>query len=318
MKWTSLGALALAAATTLTWPAESQAQGWRGGGRWDGGGNWGGRYYDGGWGWGGRYYDGGWGWGGRTGFYLGNGYPYGGTYWGYGRGYYPFAYSYYSPGYNTGYTYEYSSGPATYSFSQPGYSYQSAYPSDASVGRISADAVGPVQANVRLPDANAKLWIEGQEMTSQGLERAFISPPIDPGSRYVYTMRAQWSENGKTKDETRQVRVAPNDRVTVDFTAPALPGGAAGTPRQSGYGPEEGAEKPRNGETVTPPNDAEKATPRRDRDDKATPQSDEDKAKPRPDQTEKPMPQTKPATPPAPPERPRDNPPDRDQNPRPE
>src|SRR5262249_8014788 len=109
MRWTRLGGVALAAATILTWPAASQAQRWRGGGgRWDGGSDWGGRYYDGGWGW-----------GGRAGFYAGYGYPYRAAYWGDGRGYYPYAFGYYSPGYNAGYTYDYSSGPTTYTYSQP-------------------------------------------------------------------------------------------------------------------------------------------------------------------------------------------------------
>jgi uncharacterized protein (TIGR03000 family) len=88
-----------------------------------------------------------------------------------------------------------------------------------------------VVARVQVPTADAKLWIEGQQMESQGLERRFVSPPIEPGFSYVYTIRAQWSDNGKPMDQTREVRVRPGERITVDFTRP-------GTERRSGYGPE--------------------------------------------------------------------------------
>src|SRR5262245_22685119 len=158
-----------------------------------------------------------------------------------------------------------------------------------------ADQGARVLANIRVPEAGAQLWIEGQEMSTQGLVRNFISPPLEPGARYTYTIRAQWTENGKQREATREVPVRPGQRVTVDFAAPEKPP-APRTQRRSGYGPEEGAAKPRNEEQVTPPSETEKPTPRRD-------------------QEEKPTPRAKPTTPPPPPpERPRDNPPDRDEN----
>jgi uncharacterized protein (TIGR03000 family) len=199
--------------------------------------------------------------GGRA-YYYDPDYPSGWS-WGYGRGYY------YSSGpgwYDSGYYY-----PRTV-FRGRGYRYQSAYPADGT-SMMQADSAGPVLTTVRLPDANANLWIEGQEMGTGGIARRFVSPSLAPG-RYSYTFRASWSENGKNMDETRQVKVAPGDRIVVDFTAPEK--GPAGSRRESGYGPDQGTPKPR---------------------------TQEDATKPRP----------KPSTPPPATDRPGDNPPEREE-----
>ena len=166
---------------------------------------------------------------------------------GYGRGYYYGS----GPGWSdSGYYY-----PRT-GFRGRGYRYQSAYPADGT-SMMPADSARPVLTTVRLPDANASLWIEGQEMGTAGITRRFFSPRLEPGS-YSYTFRATWSENGKNMDETRQVKVAPGDRIVVDFTAPEK--GAAGSRRESGYGPDQGTPKPRTQEDVPKPR-AKPSTP---------------------------------------------------------
>jgi uncharacterized protein (TIGR03000 family) len=219
LRW---AALVLATAAVLLLPSISHAQRWRGGGwgwrGWDGG-RWDGGRWDGG-----GYWD-----GGRYSYYSGYGSPYGFRL-GYGRGYYrPWYGSSYGPSY---YTY----GQPTYStYGTPGYSYEAAYPSESS-GMRGMDLGGRVAARVLVPEANAKLWIEGQEMNTTGLNRTFVSPPLDPGYSYSYTFRAQWTDNGKQKEETRVVQVRPGDRVTADFTQPDKGRGGA---RQSGYGPDE-------------------------------------------------------------------------------
>jgi len=219
--------------------------------------------------WGQRFWGGGWR-GGRAAYYNdGGAYNYGyGPRW-----------------YRSGYYY-----PSDFTYQQPGYR-SAAYPPDSAFDSMPSDQGARVLANIRLPEASAQLWIEGQEMSTQGLVRSFISPPLEAGARYTYTIKAQWTENGKPMEATRQVPVRPGQRVMVDFTAPER-GPAPRTQRRSGYGPNEGAATPRNEEKVKSPSEAEKPTPRSDQD-------------------EKPTPRTKQATPPVPPERPRDNPPDR-------
>jgi uncharacterized protein (TIGR03000 family) len=178
----------------------------------------------------------------------------------------------------------YASPAYSYTVQQPGYR-SAAYPPDSAFDTMPADRGTRVLANIRVPEAGAQLWIEGQEMSTQGLVRNFISPPLEAGARYTYTIRAQWTENGKQREATREVPVRPGQRVTVDFAAPETPP-APRTQRRSGYGPDEGVKTPRNDEQVTPPSEPEKPTPR-----------------------------AKPTTPPPPPaERPRDNPPARDEN----
>jgi uncharacterized protein (TIGR03000 family) len=270
MNRTRLGALALAAAIILL-PTESWAQRYRVDGRWDGSRTWDGD------------------WGGRSGFYFGYGSPYGLSF-GYGRGYYPYYSGYYGYGYSPwygnnysyptyDYGYRYNYGPSysrydmpSYSYDMPGYSYESGYPTD--LGMMAPNEGMRVTARVRVPTADAHLWIEGQEMSTNGLNRGFISPALDSGQRYTYTFRAQWNDNGKKMDQTREVRVYPGDRITVDFTAPQK-GSGAGAARESGYGPD----------GATPPSN-QKATP--------------------------PQPRTN--TPPASPDRPRGNTSDRDQS----
>jgi uncharacterized protein (TIGR03000 family) len=228
-----LGALALATAVVLILPSVSHAQRFRGwGGRWDRGD----------------------GVGYRTSYYYDDGTPY--RYYGYGP-------RLFGRGYRYGpYAYDYTWGPTSYTYDQPFYRYQSAYPADSSSMTTTGRGRG-VLATILLPDPNAKLWIEDQEMATGGPERRFFSPPLNPNTAYTYTFRAEWTQNGKKMDQTRQVQVAAGSRITVDFNAPERPG-ASGTRRQSGYGPQEGAQKPGNGEKVSTPR-PKPATPPVDR-----------------------------------------------------
>jgi uncharacterized protein (TIGR03000 family) len=269
-----LGALILATAAVLLLPSISHAQRWRGGG-------WGWRGGDG------RGWDGGGWWGGgRSGFYSGYGYPYGFSL-GYGRGYYsPWYTSSYSYSYPANYGYSYGPSystfgqPTYFSYGTPGYSYESAYPSESS-SMMGMDQGGRVMARILVPEANAKLWIEGQEMSSTGLNRSFASPPLEPGYGYTYTFRAQWTENGKQKDETRVVQVRPGDRITADFTHPdggrssEMRGGA----RQSGYGPDQDRPRRVDEKVKTPqPQPTPPADRTKDREEK--PRSNPDKDNP--------------------------------------
>src|SRR5262245_37260176 len=48
-----------------------------------------------------------------------------------------------------------------------------------------------VSLKVLLPQANAKLTIEGQLSRQAGDTRTFRSPPLKPGVKYVYTLSAE-------------------------------------------------------------------------------------------------------------------------------
>ena len=73
--------------------------------------------------------------------------------------------------------------------------------------------------SVRVP-RDAAVWFEGSETTSMGPIREFQSPPLTPGSRYVYDIRARWNDNGHETTQTQNVEVAAGGHVTVNFPVP--------------------------------------------------------------------------------------------------
>jgi uncharacterized protein (TIGR03000 family) len=71
---------------------------------------------------------------------------------------------------------------------------------------------------VRLPAADARLWVEGVETRTKGRLRQFVSPPLRPGGEYTYRLRARWTEKGRLVTRTRTVTFRAGGRVRVDFT----------------------------------------------------------------------------------------------------
>lgn len=122
-----------------------------------------------------------------------------------------------------------SSTPAFPSYSQPPVGYQ-AYYAPAANGQVldTARSTPPlgngVLLTVEVPERNAQIWIDGSRTSQTGTVRRFLSPPINPGSNYTYDIKAQWTENGHTVDQTRTVRVRAGERVNVDFNTQALNG----------------------------------------------------------------------------------------------
>lgn len=213
-----LGAVAMAALLWTAMPAAAQRHGGGHGGGYHGGhvGGWGGHYgsHYGGWG---RY--GGWG---GFGLGLALGYPSWGGYYGWG---YP-SYSYYSyPSY--GYYNDYYIQPYVYGY--PAYSYPSydtytysnpAVPAATYEGAEESSITGAsntARLNIRVPDANAQVWIEGQKTNQQGMLRQFVSPPLDPDRNYTYHVTARWQQNGREVEQTKDFAVHAGDRLTVDF-----------------------------------------------------------------------------------------------------
>jgi uncharacterized protein (TIGR03000 family) len=274
----SFAMLTLTAAVLLSLPDTSHAQWFRRGGGWRG---------DGGW------YDGG------SGYYYNAGYPYR-AYYGYSSGYYPYGYSYsYYPRWYGRFGTRYAwSGPTYYTESGPGYyTYRSAYPSTEIVNNM-PDPGPSALAAVRVPNPDAQLWIEGQEMTSRGLLRTFISPPLESGKDYSYTMRAIWVDNnGKTVDQTQVLPVRAGQRLAVDFPSTE----SKPRERRSGYGPQspkgppparDGAAQPRreNQDQSIPPapgKNPDESKPKRNNGQNERPQQPQKDKPQNPDQEDK-------------------------------
>jgi uncharacterized protein (TIGR03000 family) len=211
--------------------------GWSGGGGhgWSGGGGhgWGGgdHSWSGGhggfnyWGGGGRYYS--------NRFY--GGWPYSYSYYRpyryfaypYLSGYYGYPSSYFSYGYGYPYYYSYPSdyysyGANDYYADTPQYD-DSPSPQQYVASRPIADVA---RIEVRLPDPDGTLWVQGQQMTTTGSVRHFRSPQLDPSQQYTYNLKAQWNDNGKLVTDERQVKVQANGLAVVDFTQPTATSGS--------------------------------------------------------------------------------------------
>jgi uncharacterized protein (TIGR03000 family) len=68
--------------------------------------------------------------------------------------------------------------------------------------------------------AGARVWFGGAATTSTGPVRRFYSPPLESGSRYAYSIKASWNENGREVTQTQQVGAIPGAHVSVNFPAP--------------------------------------------------------------------------------------------------
>jgi uncharacterized protein (TIGR03000 family) len=141
-------------------------------------------------------------------------YPYHGYY----RGYYG-AYPYvgYSPTYGSDYYGSYGSVTPYYSDDytsvQPAAS-DPTYSSSVTTGTTSPNTTAHITANV---PTGARLWFDGNATTSTGSVREFYSPPLKKGSRYAYTVRARWKENGHEVTQTQQVKVTAGAHINVTF-----------------------------------------------------------------------------------------------------
>jgi uncharacterized protein (TIGR03000 family) len=66
---------------------------------------------------------------------------------------------------------------------------------------------------------DATLDVEGARTKSVGERRVFVSPDLEPGKRYTYTLVAKWEPNNYTKiTRTRKVKVEAGKTTEVDLT----------------------------------------------------------------------------------------------------
>jgi uncharacterized protein (TIGR03000 family) len=73
--------------------------------------------------------------------------------------------------------------------------------------------------HVMVPAPDARVSFDNHVIQQQqGMQqRTYISPPLESGSKYTYTIRATWNENGKQVTHERKVHVQPGHEVTVNF-----------------------------------------------------------------------------------------------------
>lgn len=144
------------------------------------------------------------------------------------RGYYPSTGYYPTRGYNPSMGYYSSAGyyPTTAYYPSTAYSYAPSYVTPSTDSSYSSyyqptsntlPTTNAAVLDIRVP-ANAELWMQDQQMSVQGMNNQFSSPPLTQGQNYSYDVRARWFENGTPVERTRRVIVRAGDRVTVDLT----------------------------------------------------------------------------------------------------
>jgi len=170
------------------------------------GGGYGGCYGGGGYGCSGGGYGGGY--GGCSGGGYGGGY---GCHGGYGGGY-----GGCSGGYSSGYSgMSYGSGYQGLPIVQP------AAPTQPAPANVSPQASDPSRARivVQLP-AEARLTVDDSPTQSTSSVRTFISPPLESGKSYYYTLKAEINRDGQTLTTDRRITVRAGEQSNVKLEFP--------------------------------------------------------------------------------------------------
>jgi len=81
----------------------------------------------------------------------------------------------------------------------------------------STDPAKLVHLRVHVMDPNARITVQDQTMPTMGNSRIFVSPPLEQGSTYVYTVKATWNENGQQRSETQKIDVQPGSNYELFF-----------------------------------------------------------------------------------------------------
>jgi uncharacterized protein (TIGR03000 family) len=75
---------------------------------------------------------------------------------------------------------------------------------------------------IRLPSTVGDVWVDDYKMADKiDNERLFVSPPLEAGHTYTYTIKVRFVRRFENVVEERVVHVRPNETTTVDFDTPA-------------------------------------------------------------------------------------------------
>jgi uncharacterized protein (TIGR03000 family) len=76
----------------------------------------------------------------------------------------------------------------------------------------------PATIVVNVP-AEAKVTIDDNATTSTGARRVFVSPALQPGQEYHYTLKAEFVRDGKAETRSERIAVKAGQETTVNLTA---------------------------------------------------------------------------------------------------
>jgi uncharacterized protein (TIGR03000 family) len=109
----------------------------------------------------------------------------------------------------------YSCAPSCYSCAPTCYGGSCGVPGGGPVLK-KAEIAAPATILVSIPE-NARLLVDGSATRSTSERRSLITPTLEVGSTYVYTLRAEITTDGQTRTETREVTVRAGETSTVQF-----------------------------------------------------------------------------------------------------
>ncbi len=84
--------------------------------------------------------------------------------------------------------------------------------------KTSLEGAAPATLIVNVP-AEARLSIDGEATTSTATQRVFVSPALNFGREYHYTLEAEFQKDGKMVKVTKEVAVKAGDETRVNFDA---------------------------------------------------------------------------------------------------
>jgi uncharacterized protein (TIGR03000 family) len=84
-------------------------------------------------------------------------------------------------------------------------------------GTKKVEASAPATIVVSLP-AGARLTVDGVPTRSTAAVRTLVTPALETGASYVYTLRAEVGQGNETVAQTRQVNVRAGETTQVPFT----------------------------------------------------------------------------------------------------
>jgi uncharacterized protein (TIGR03000 family) len=74
-----------------------------------------------------------------------------------------------------------------------------------------------LEIEVRLPQEDARIFVDGAATKSSGIVRTFATPPQDRVQTLIYDIRAEWMVDGRTTTHTKRVIGRPGERIVVEF-----------------------------------------------------------------------------------------------------
>jgi len=75
---------------------------------------------------------------------------------------------------------------------------------------------------------NATLTFDDQPTQQTGEFRQFMTPTLEPGKNFSYTVHAKWQDGGRDMDQSRKVSVRAGQQAQVDFNTAQAQGSQAG------------------------------------------------------------------------------------------